>query len=278
MRERKSAARRVGDFLAGKGFYIVLFVCTAVIGVSAWVLLFSDGTGDRADVASYTDTSATTGGAVKSPDATDVTHPPSSAEKPAFSLSTPKPSPTPNPAPTQKPMPAPKPTPSPTPSPAPTPKPTPNAGDNHENTGTAKTVKDLTFIWPVAGDVGMDYAMDALIYSKTMADWRTHDGIDIGGALGTKVAAVSDGTVESVYDDDMLGTTLVIDHGFGLKSVYSNLAAEPNVKVGDKVALGAVVGSIGDTALGESGETTHLHLAMSRDGASVSPADYLPKK
>jgi hypothetical protein len=39
VKEKKSFTRRIGDFIAGKGFYVVLLVCTAVIGISAWILL-----------------------------------------------------------------------------------------------------------------------------------------------------------------------------------------------------------------------------------------------
>jgi murein DD-endopeptidase MepM/ murein hydrolase activator NlpD len=111
-----------------------------------------------------------------------------------------------------------------------------------------------------------------------MSDWRTHDGIDIAGTIGAKVMAAADGTVVDVITDDMLGTTVIIDHGKGLKSIYSNLAKTPVVKKGDKVAMGSVIGAVGDTALGESAEATHLHFAMTKNDAPVDPSKYLPKK
>ena len=110
-----------------------------------------------------------------------------------------------------------------------------------------------------------------------MGDWRTHDGIDIAGMIGAKVVAAADGTVTDVRNDDLLGTTVVIDHGDGLVSVYANLAKVPVVKTGDKVAMGAVIGAIGDTAIGETNETTHLHFAMTKDNLPVDPIKYLPK-
>ena len=88
--------------------------------------------------------------------------------------------------------------------------------------------------------------------------------------------AAAKGTVAEVYEDDLLGTTVVIDHGEGLKSTYSNLAATPTVAAGDSVNMGDVIGSVGNTAIGETGEVIHLHFAMTKDGVSVDPAEYLP--
>jgi murein DD-endopeptidase MepM/ murein hydrolase activator NlpD len=133
-----------------------------------------------------------------------------------------------------------------------------------------------SFVWPLSGEIERPYSADKLIYDKTMADWRTHPAVDIAAEIGTQVIAASSGTVEAVYRDALLGTTVIIDHGDGLKSVYSNLAETPAVNAGDSVTTGAIIGAIGDTAKGETGEATHLHFAMSRDGVPVNPADYLP--
>lgn len=133
------------------------------------------------------------------------------------------------------------------------------------------------WVWPVAGELEREYAMESLAYDVTMADWRTHDGIDVAAEMGDVVRAASAGKIEAVYDDDLYGTTVIIDHGDGLKTVYSNLAATPTVKVGDTVASGDVIGSVGDTAICEIGEGNHVHVAMSKKGESVNPLEYLPE-
>ncbi|MBR6522922.1 MAG: peptidoglycan DD-metalloendopeptidase family protein, partial [Oscillospiraceae bacterium] len=132
------------------------------------------------------------------------------------------------------------------------------------------------FVWPVAGTVETPHSVEALVYSRTMADWRTHTGLDIAAGLGSKVIAAAEGTVEQVFSDDMYGTTVVIHHGGGLRSIYSNLAEKPTVSVGDSVALGDVIGSVGQTALAEVGDVNHLHFEMTLDGEAVDPAEYLP--
>ena len=51
----------------------------------------------------------------------------------------------------------------------------------------------------------------------------------------------------------------------------------PTVSAGDAVTTGAVIGSVGQTAAAESGQTTHLHFAMYQDDTPVDPAGYLPE-
>ena len=126
------------------------------------------------------------------------------------------------------------------------------------------------------GDVERGYTMEALAYDVTMADWRTHDGVDILAQQGEVVCAAADGEVESIEQDDLYGTTVVISHGNGIKTVYSNLADTPTVAVGDKVKSGAVIGSVGKTAICEIGQGSHIHFAMSKDGQSIDPMNYLP--
>lgn len=130
--------------------------------------------------------------------------------------------------------------------------------------------------WPVSGEIERGYSVEALAYDVTMADWRTHDGVDILAQQGEVVVAAADGEVVSVKQDDLYGTTVVISHANGLKTTYSNLAETPTVAEGDKVKCGDVIGSVGKTAICEIGQGSHIHFAMSRDGQSVDPVSYMP--
>ena len=133
------------------------------------------------------------------------------------------------------------------------------------------------FTRPVKGQVVADYSLEVLAYDETMGDWRTHSGIDIAAPVGTQVLAVSAGTVASVEQDDLMGTTVVIAHAGGVESIYANLAAVPTVEAGDQVSIGAVIGAVGTTAVAESARAPHLHFEMREDGESVDPVSYLPE-
>ena len=127
---------------------------------------------------------------------------------------------------------------------------------------------------PLRGEVLTAFSMEELIYSPTMGDWRTHDGIDIAAKAGTTVLAASSGTVRSVTDDTLMGTTVVLEHEGGYETTYANLQSKPTVETGDSVSAGQIIGAVGTTAAAESG-APHLHFAVSRDGKAVDPRAYL---
>ncbi len=129
---------------------------------------------------------------------------------------------------------------------------------------------------PVAGQTIADYAVDCLSYNQTTRDWRTHDGVDIAAEAGTQVCAAADGTVYTVYDDDTMGTTVVIRHDNGYTTSYCSLDEAVSVSPGQSVAMGQAIGCVGTTALLETAIGEHVHFSVTCNGQSVDPADFLP--
>lgn len=127
---------------------------------------------------------------------------------------------------------------------------------------------------PLAGETVMAYAMESLSYNPTTRDWRVHQGIDIAADAGTAVGAAADGTVYSVYEDDTLGTTVVIRHQDGYTTCYSSLA-EASVQDGDAVTLGQPIGTVGTSALLETAIGEHLHFSVLRNDEPVDPMEFL---
>lgn len=136
----------------------------------------------------------------------------------------------------------------------------------------------VTITPPVNGSVTRVYAMDSLIYSKTLDQWMTHCGVDISAKQGDEVHVIMEGTVENVYNDDMMGMTVVVSHPNGMRSVYSNLKSELPVSEGQLVKSREVIGCIGDTALSECAEQSHLHFELYVNGAPANPEDYITFK
>ncbi len=132
-------------------------------------------------------------------------------------------------------------------------------------------------IHPTAGYISREFSDDELIYAPTMNDFRTHNGIDITGDIGTPVSAIADGIVEDVYDDPFMGTTVVIRHSGGLVSCYSNLSPElpQNIQVGAVVDVGMTIGGIGESAIIESADVAHVHFELYKDEMCVDPEEYL---
>ena len=128
---------------------------------------------------------------------------------------------------------------------------------------------------PVAGDTVKDYAMDCLSYNETTRDWRVHNGIDIAADAGTTVCAAAPGTVYSVFQDETMGTTVVIRHDGGYVTQYASLAEEVSVKAGDAVSMGDAIGKVANTALLESAQGDHLHFSVMLNDQSIDPVAFL---
>jgi murein DD-endopeptidase MepM/ murein hydrolase activator NlpD len=73
----------------------------------------------------------------------------------------------------------------------------------------------------------------------------------------------------------LLGTTVTLNHGDGLMTVYGNLSPELEVEQGDRVTAGQVIGTVGETAHGEYCQGAWLHFAVQQDGKAVDPMPYL---
>ena len=141
---------------------------------------------------------------------------------------------------------------------------------------TENTVpKVFKTVAPVDGETVAEYAMDCLSYNQTTRDWRVHNGVDIAAAEGTPVLAAADGTVYTVYDDETMGTTVVIRHEDGYTTKYSCLAQEVMVAAGDTVTMGQQIGCVGTTALLESALDPHVHFSVTCDNEVVDPAEFL---
>lgn len=128
---------------------------------------------------------------------------------------------------------------------------------------------------PLDGTTVTVFSMTELLYDTTMADWRTHDGIDVQAEEGAAVKTAAGGTVQSVTDDELMGTTVVIDHEGGYSTRYSSLQKDVPVTAGQQVAAGEVIGRVGTTSAAESRMGPHLHFSVSRDGAVIDPRDYV---
>jgi len=259
---------RIIRFLEKRGFYIVLLVCIIVIGVTAALVtktnmeyLSNTGMmkGSLTEENHTEDTDNTDNAASEETVSHDSTNAiievvePNDAQEPAN-----KPSePVNKPAETQKTVEHKKTT----------------VSQKSDDASKTKTINKLLI--PLQGDIIVDYAKDRMIYSKTLGDWRTHEGIDIKGTLGAQVKAAADGIVEKVYKDDALGITIIIDHGNSIKTKYSNLSTADMVKENQEVKKGDIISGVGETAAFEIGEEPHLHFEVLKEGKSVDPKTFL---
>ena len=100
-------------------------------------------------------------------------------------------------------------------------------------------------------------------------------GILAGAAEGDSVKTAASGKVVKVEDDELMGTTVVIEHAGGYSTQYSCLQKDPPVTVGQEVAAGDVIGQVGSTASAEAEMGAHLHFSVSKDGKVIDPSEYV---
>ena len=150
-----------------------------------------------------------------------------------------------------------------------------NKNKTSENATDVNAKENQLLIMPVNGDIVKAFSYPQPVLSETTKIWQTHNGTDIKGAVGDPIKSISTGTVKSVKDDVLLGTTITIDHGNGLVAKYCNLNTTLSVKEGDTVSAGTVIGSIGETAESEKSLPSHLHLEVKDNGNFIDPVDLL---
>ena len=123
-------------------------------------------------------------------------------------------------------------------------------------------------IWPAKGWLTSRFGPRV---SPFTGKRQLHAGIDIAAASGTSIYAPARGRVTFVGRKGPLGKTVVLDHGFGVKTVYGH-TKEIHVSSGETVERGQEIAAIGST-----GRSTgpHLHYVVEVNGKARDPLDYI---
>ena len=126
------------------------------------------------------------------------------------------------------------------------------------------------FTLPLGTQILKDYSNGEMVSSKTMGDWRVHNGIDFTGTEDADILAIQSGTVTDVYNDDMWGVVVEIDHGNTMKAKYCGFKSGTTLKKGDTVKKGGVIGKLGTIPV-EQADGYHLHLEITVNSTIVDP-------
>jgi murein DD-endopeptidase MepM/ murein hydrolase activator NlpD len=107
-------------------------------------------------------------------------------------------------------------------------------------------------------------------YAGDIIDRQVHLGIDLASVQQASVPAANSGVVQFSGDLGIYGKTVLIDHGFGLFSMYAHLSAS-DVTKGQQVAKGEIIGRTGSTGLAGG---DHLHFSMLVHNTFVNPIEW----
>lgn len=163
---------------------------------------------------------------------------------------------------------------------------TDNTNKNETSETTANINKDdkteenkeeknnITFIEPVKGEIIREFAPDSLVYSETLKEWITHNGVDIKADKTSVVVSACDGKVSAIKNDPRYGLTVIIEHDNGYKTIYANLLTAEYVVEGEEVTAGQTIGTVGNSANFEIADDYHLHFELIKNGKYIDPVSF----
>lgn len=258
MAKKRKTIEKFLRYLDGRGFYIILFLCVAAIGISGYVLL--SGRSPNEDIEDLSDYVLEFNDDLDSivSDSFELEIPDETAVAPAQNL-------------------------------LPNDDAVPDA-ERKDDTQISdvmnpseeakekiieKAEAPTFFVRPVPGNVIKSFSGEDLVWNETMGDFRVHTGADLLSSEGSTVSAIADGVVSNVFYDDMLGYCVEIDHGGGLLSLSCGLMKNTSVRKGDTVKAGDVIGGVGDITL-ELSDAPHFHMEITKNGERIDPEEIIP--
>lgn len=127
-----------------------------------------------------------------------------------------------------------------------------------------------TLIWPIVGNILVNYSMDKTVYFPTLQQYKYNPAIIIQANQGDLITAASAGKVISVFTDPQIGNGVTMELGGGYEVTYGQLA---NILVseGSYVAAGDVIAEVGAPTKYFSVEGTNVYFKLTKDGEPVNP-------
>lgn len=150
-----------------------------------------------------------------------------------------------------------------------------NEQETEQEQSVETPVKELSFMYPVEGEIFKEFALDNLVFSETLQEWIVHKGIDIKAPRTTVVKSAEEGTVKAIKNDPRYGLSIIVEHQDGFKTIYSNLLTTEFVTEGEKVSKGQSLGTVGNSAAFEIADEPHLHFEILKNEENVDPKLYL---
>lgn len=125
-------------------------------------------------------------------------------------------------------------------------------------------------IWPIVGNVLINYSMDKTVYFATLDQYKYNPAIIIQATEGEMITAAAAGKVSRIYTDPQIGSCITIDLGGGYEVTYGQLT---NILVseGSYVASGDVIADVAAPTKYFSVEGTNVYFKLTKDGQPVNP-------
>ena len=146
------------------------------------------------------------------------------------------------------------------------------------NADVAETFgEEAQMVMPTEGDVLKPFSMDTTIYFDTLDQYKCNPAMLIKADVNQEVVASFGGKVESVAEDAVNGSMIIVDMGNGYKAIYGQMK-DIGVKEGDTIVKGQVIGNVAQPTKYFAEEGSHLYFGKTKEDAPVNPQDYLEKE
>lgn len=152
--------------------------------------------------------------------------------------------------------------------------------NNGQDTGEASGLVGVgfnvssTLVWPVEGNVLIDYDMENTVYFATLDLYKCSDAVYIQSEVGTPVYAGHACVIEEISYDEEIGNNVTVSMGNGYMLTYGQLK-DVQIEKGAEIEEGDLIGYVGSPTKYYTVEGAHLYMKMTENGNPVDPLDYL---
>lgn len=134
--------------------------------------------------------------------------------------------------------------------------------------------KEKKMVWPIVGEITMNYSMDKTVYFETLGQYRYNPAVVIAGTPGEVVKAPANCVVKEIGSNVEIGKYMVLELGEGYEVTLGQLDGM-NFKKGDAVEKGVVLATLAPPSIYYSAEGANLYMKLEKDDAPVNPMDVL---
>ena len=129
---------------------------------------------------------------------------------------------------------------------------------------------DKGLIWPLQGDVILNYSMDQTVYFATLDQYKYNPALIIAGEVNAPVNAAAAGIIKKIETNEETGLTVTTDLGDGYEAIYGQLK-EVVYKEGATVEAGSAIGYVAEPTKYYSVEGSNLYFELRKDGKPINP-------
>ncbi|MCI8830954.1 MAG: M23 family metallopeptidase [Lachnospiraceae bacterium] len=129
-------------------------------------------------------------------------------------------------------------------------------------------------VWPVEGNILLDYSMDSTIYFPTLDQYKCNPGIVIQGEVSNPVKTPADAKVAAVGANEEIGNYVVLDLGNDY-SITCGQLKEVQAEAGDYLEKGQVLGYVAEPTKYYCVEGSSVYVELTHQGAPIDPVDFM---